>query len=482
GEFGVRFTDLDNDSAGALAKLALTPIPQEKKVESSGTKVRLHIDGLGSPMRARVKGASKKELTVGSELGFLQVGKELELEDAASGAKRPARIDRVDVEIDPETKIPQLVVSLKYEDDGAAAAVDVDMDRDTDIDDVEDGDLESIENASEQMKSAFARKAAMVTPALLEAVKKYKAAAIAFAEKKMKKTEEAAPKRMTAPPPGGALHATGRKVIRDEVEADAADKGIPAFLAKAEVHKKKIMVGSACAALLMLFVLATHKHEAPATPDKTATAENAQAPTDPAAQLAGQGQSQAQGGPIAADNSMASAANPMGAQAMGGTPIVMPPGNIQSNDSSSYDTTEPIDEPAPRAKPLHVLPFASGGPIGHGNVLRLKMDGAIEKIEGAPDSTGFSVVVPNRRSLEAAAPLAARDGRIASIKVENGASGADLSVQFKDGVPGYEVRAKGDQLEIVLAPTGSVAKRPQPATANREAPAKKGSTHHHPKR
>ena len=138
GEFGVRFTDLDNDSAGALAKLALTPIPQEKKVESSGTKVRLHIDGLGSPMRARVKGASKKELTVGSELGFLQVGKELELEDAASGAKRPARIDRVDVEIDPETKIPQLVVSLKYEDDGAAAAVDVDMDRDTDIDDVED--------------------------------------------------------------------------------------------------------------------------------------------------------------------------------------------------------------------------------------------------------------------------------------------------------------------------------------------------------
>lgn len=183
---------------------------------------------------------------------------------------------------------------------------------------------------------------------------------------------------------------------------------------------------------------------------------------------------------------MANAANPMAqGQAMGAAPIVMPPGQIQASDtssSSSYDTTEPIDEPAPR-KPIRVIPFASGGAIGHGNVLRLKMDGPIEKIEGASDSTGFSVVIPNRRSLEAAAPLAARDGRIASIKVENGASGADLSVQFKDGVPRYEVRARGDQLEIVLAPSGGIAKHDKtpPATANREAP-KKSSTHHRSKR
>lgn len=481
GEFGVRFTDLDEESAGALSKLALTPVPEERKVEASGTKVRLHIEGLGSPMRARVKGASKTALTVGSELGFLRVGSELELEDAISGAKRPARIDRVDVEIDPETKIPQLVVSLKYEDD-VAAAVDVEMDRDTEIDAVDEGDLESIESASEKMKSAFARKAAAVTPAVLEAFKKYKAAAIALAEKKMKKTDDAAPKRMTAPPPGGALHATGRKVIRDEALADAPEKGLPALLAKAEVHKKKLMIGSAIAALLLLFVLATHKHDAAATPDKNALAANAQAP---AASAVVATQDQAQGGPQAADTSMANAANPMAqGQAMGAAPIVMPPGQIQATDtsSSSYDTTEPIDEPAPR-KPIRVVPFASGGAIGHGNVLRLKMDGAIEKIEGAPDSTGFSVVIPNRRSLEAAAPLAARDGRIASIKVENGPSGADLSVQFKDGVPRYEVRARGDQLEIVLAPSGGIAKHDKtpPATANREQP-KKGSTHHRSKR
>ena len=86
-----------------------------------GTKVRLHIDGLGSPMRARVKDAKSRELTVGSELGFLQVGKQLELEDAATGGKRPARIDRVEVEIDPSSKVPQLVVTLRYDDDTSDA-------------------------------------------------------------------------------------------------------------------------------------------------------------------------------------------------------------------------------------------------------------------------------------------------------------------------------------------------------------------------
>jgi hypothetical protein len=82
------------------------------------------------------------------------------------------------------------------------------------------------------------------------------------------------------------------------------------------------------------------------------------------------------------------------------------------------------------------------------------MDGPIEKIEGASTPTGFTVVIPNRRSLEAAAPLASRDGRIATMRVTNEAHGAELAVTFKDGVPNYQVRAKGDTLEIALAAAG----------------------------
>ena len=78
----------------------------------------------------------------------------------------------------------------------------------------------------------------------------------------------------------------------------------------------------------------------------------------------------------------------------------------------------------------HVAPFGNG-PVHHGNVLRLKMDGPIEAIEGAQQPTGFTVKIPGRKSLEAAAPLAARDSRIAAIKVANDGAGAELTVDVQ---------------------------------------------------
>jgi hypothetical protein len=436
-------------------------------------------------MRARVKGADRRALTVGSELGFLQVGKELELEDATTGKKRPARIDRVDVEIDPETKVPQLVVSLKYEDVEESIACKVDEA------DAADGDLESIEHASEQMKSAFARNVAKVTPALLATVKKMKSAALAYAEKKMKKEEDDAPKRMTAPPPAGALHATGRKVVRDEAQEAAAPIGkFPLLIKQAEMHKKKIAIGGAALALILVFVIGTHKHT-PDAPAPGAVAANAD-PNAPAQTPAATTPATI-GGPVANDATMANAANPLAQnqnvqmQAPGGAmPLAIPPGNISSEQmgpSVDPGNADQGDEPSESHHKHNVVPFGSGGAIAHGNILKIKMDGAIEKIEGAPDATGFSVVIPNRRSLEAAAPLAARDGRIASIKVTNDNGGAELNLQFKDGVPNYEVRARGDELEIVLAPIGGVSKhdasKDHPAAVANRAPTPKA---HHPKK
>src|SRR5437868_1968022 len=95
-----------------------------------GTRVRLHIDGLGSPMKARVRGSTDAELLVGSNLEFLKVGRTIELEDVDRGGKRPAHIDRVDVEIDRASNVPQLVVTLRYDDvSPEAPAVRVPADR-----------------------------------------------------------------------------------------------------------------------------------------------------------------------------------------------------------------------------------------------------------------------------------------------------------------------------------------------------------------
>jgi hypothetical protein len=106
---------------------------------------------------------------------------------------------------------------------------------------------------------------------------------------------------------------------------------------------------------------------------------------------------------------------------------------------------------------VKVTPFGNG-PVHHGNLLHLKMDGPIESIEGAQQPTGFAVKLPGRKSLEAAGPLAARDPRIAAIKVTNDAAGAELTLAFKDGVPNYQVRARGDTLVIALSQPGSLDK------------------------
>ncbi|HYP90603.1 MAG TPA: PilZ domain-containing protein, partial [Polyangiaceae bacterium] len=127
GEFGIEFTALDARSVGALRELcesgsgtdkADAEAPSAAPAEpphNSGAKVRLHIDGLGSPMKARVRSGDPKRVQVGSSLEFLKVGRRLEIEDLERGGRRTAHIDAVNVALDPDTNVPQLVVALRYE-------------------------------------------------------------------------------------------------------------------------------------------------------------------------------------------------------------------------------------------------------------------------------------------------------------------------------------------------------------------------------
>jgi len=131
GDFGIEFTALDSQSVDALRalcgvaapepseELAAEPEPEQLAPQPepcvSGAKVRLHIDGLGSPMKANVRDASRRRVKVGSQLQFLKVGRHLEIEDVNLGARLSARIDAVDVRVDPRTQIPELVVALRYE-------------------------------------------------------------------------------------------------------------------------------------------------------------------------------------------------------------------------------------------------------------------------------------------------------------------------------------------------------------------------------
>jgi hypothetical protein len=129
GEFGVQFTALDSGSVEALKSLCglsepsaeaeakKAPLMPEPSVEPAlaGMAVKLHIDGLGAPMKARVRKGGSRRLQVGSNLEFLKVGRGLQVEDVDQGQRRGARIDAVSIAIDPQTQVPQLVVALRYE-------------------------------------------------------------------------------------------------------------------------------------------------------------------------------------------------------------------------------------------------------------------------------------------------------------------------------------------------------------------------------
>lgn len=526
GEFGLRFTGLDGPSVSALRRILGAGAGDGAPGSAGSGKVRLHIEGLGSPMRARVKEQSRSELMVGSELGFLQVGKELELEDADTGKKRAARIDRVEVEIDRASGIPQLVVALKYAvADGAADQGDLtprdamagaaamraddeygderadgeelsaDGGEDDEVpcdeepqlagpgtqaspasrEDDDDDDIEAIKSAGDRMKGSIAKGAAKIGPALDAFAKRAKITMALIAAKRFggKKDDVAIPmRRVTAPPPTGGLHAAGRKVVRDsmpEIELPRpATLGTKASAIVTKIGKKRVVIaGGVVGVAVLALAIGMHSSHPSANANGNAIAsaetvgEGASAATGPGA-AAGEaaGAALAQSMPSGAGQN----ATPTAIGAPAGTSLpevgaeTLPPANgSASSDDGSSDGDRTSDRHSGRARHAQVVPFSNGGAVTHGNTLRLKMDGAIEKIEGATQTTGFTVVIPNRRSLEAAAPLAARDARIASIKVTNEPSGAELSVTFKDGVPNYLVRARGDELEIVIAQPGLVA-------------------------
>ncbi|HSY24890.1 MAG TPA: PilZ domain-containing protein [Polyangiaceae bacterium] len=449
GEFGVRFTDVDAESVEALKRvcglMASMPAPEVH----AGSKVRLHIDGLAAPMRAKIKDAHRAAVTVGSDLGFLQVGRQVELEDAEHGGKRPANIDRVDIALDPTSHVPQLVVTLRYSD----VDVDVDMgeaegrpaEAHAQKARVETAapspsrvdDLEAMEQASAQMKGFFARNVSRIAPKMKELAERARETVAILGKKQSERLHEgASPRRTTAPAPSG-LHASPRRVLRGQSSAASIEAPVPPMAFAVTKRRAAVAGGVMIAAILGALALKKVHHEAPH--DATLAAASASAA---AASPASTGAAEA--APVA----------PAQPAAQSVAPPPAPAAPVAENEDT---------EGAPaHKKHVHVAPFANG-PVHHGNILRLKMDGVIESLEGAQQPTGFTVKVPGHKSLEAAAPLASRDSRIQAIKVSNDSAGAELTVAFKDGVPNYRVTAKGDTLVIALAPpeatTDAVAKK-----------------------
>lgn len=444
GEFGIRFTDIDADSVEPLKRACGVAAPAA--LGQPGSKVRLYIDGLASPMRAKVRDSLPASITVASDLGFLQVGKHLELEDAQSGTKRPASIDRVDVAVDASSQIPQLIVTLRYSD--VPADVADPPNRASLRPTYPPGDLGATDVPAD-MKSAFSRHAGRVGPAFQRLAERTKLAAMLLITRRSTE-EDAAPRRTTAPPPGGGLRSLGRRIVRGEAGASTSDDAEPTQPKRAGAKRRAAIGGAVLVTALTGAIALKHFHRE----------------AEPAASTPAPNAAETVAAPVAAPVVAPSSAPTVSATAVSQAPASLPSTGAEDSDESHAATHK---------KHARATPFANG-PVHHGNILHLKMDGPIETIEGAQQPTGFTVKIPGHKSLEPAGPLAARDTRIAAIKVSNESSGAELSVTFKDGVPNYQVSARGDSLVIALATPGALdaptAKRDD-TTAKRDDKASK---------
>jgi hypothetical protein len=146
--------------------------------------------------------------------------------------------------------------------------------------------------------------------------------------------------------------------------------------------------------------------------------------------------------------------------------------------ATPLSTTETVPPPAPSAAALaaaapgadaadgeddDAAPAAAGdgksgpplkewgqGSVAHPVTLKLKMDGPIARINGAAGAMGFTISLPDRRSVSSTTDLARKDKRLSSVNVINTSHGAEVTLQFKDGVPPYLAKVKGDRLEIAL--------------------------------
>jgi PilZ domain len=552
GDFGVRFLEMDQDSLDALQDIVGDPIAEQEAINEQpepdspqivrGTRVRLHIEGLGSPMKARVRDGTRGEVMVGSNLEFLRVGRSVELENVDADANRPARIERVSVEVEPTSHVPQLIVALRYldvadepqapltttyaddesdepmavedEDDLKEEAYADDAGEDEAYDEQDDEEYDEDEEEGGEGRAAvvwskvkqvgpkfavvgsFARRwGGKAKDAMGDAVTVAKKKA---AEKVQEHKDSKAPRRTTAPPPKGALRRDGTRARTNVVDSEEPEAPKKVIARAKKIPKRAAMI--ALMAVLLTVVglgfarnalMSSGSEEETAKADDSSetmpagalpAAEGADDPGDPPIVPGAMGNAAAPNAgaglvanvPLFGPTPMSTAA-PMAPMAAVPAPAVAavtpPPGDSPEADEgdesdmgamaaavedegSDDEAAEPEDKPA-ASKKKSKKTASSAKSFGRGRVnnpvvLTLNMNRKIKGLRGVRRSDGFVVDVVGARSREPAAGLRRQDKRIASSKVVNSGSNAQLTIRFKSGVPNYRVQASGSTLRILI--------------------------------
>lgn len=509
GEFGIQFTALDAGSVEILRQLgAPDPAPEEEDVDEEverglaaepGAKVRLHIDGLGAPMKARVQDGNARKVRVGSNLEFLRVGRSLEIEDVRGGARQGAHVDSVSVTVNPATRVPELVVVLRYEGADATpqpSVVDPAAAEDDELHGLAlEQELEPAEEPAEGTSwldgvDRFRRRlegvarsaghAARQTHGVLGRV----AGGAAHGATKLAQGASAhlgrqgrAPgrkRRTTAPAaatrsPVQALKSTGRP------EANAAprrstrparDAAVAAPPATRTRSRRLAVLGTAALVVAVGSAFAMRS-----LGDGPGPALSKQAPVEEVSPQAAPEPAAASAAPAAnvASNDVIAEVPLFGPKAMATAepaPLAVAD-DVDSAETERLAAAAAVDDQtwgedekpaAAAADPADVKPWGRGK-LHLPTIHRIRLDGPGAQLAGAMEATGFTVVIPGRKAMEEGRSIEKRDKRIAQVKTSNTDRGASITFRFRGPVPAYRVRLRKDFVEFFIsAPEGEAAK------------------------
>ncbi len=509
GRFGVKFTALDAPSATALEQLLRLPEVSGEGAEGdgppdhpadaalvAGAKVKLHIEGLSAPMRARVKQAGSRHVQVGSSLEFLRVGKRLAVETMQDGENREARIEGVQIQVDPETHVPQLIVVLRTREGDATpepsvVTLEPDVAASFAVSPLTDTDpaSEVVREATDlcgRVGGAFAscRKATgrvggqlIALGARLGQPGTSRLGGLLARVMRSKDRAETGmpPRRRTSPPPSERPAAVLRQ-LRPQRQRLDSNREQEEFSQQLRASRRRYTPFMAAGAAIAV-VAAVWASSSGGDPSKSARPEPpslAKAPPEPAALVvasAAAPSASAQVGPVTAnvplfgptpmatlepaplqpmpvaDATQSVEARERALAKLDGLPVV----GGQTTQDPSTGAKDEKDKPS-SIRPEDVEPWGKGK-MRHPVIHRMAIDSPGEKLEGKASRDGFSVIITGRKSLESPAGFARRDARIAKVSASNTARGVRIVWTFRGEVPGYRVRLRKSAVEFLISET-----------------------------
>lgn len=529
GRFGVRFTALDSKSVVVLkelcghnqedepdsertpshrgsdlfAELDESETPAPVFTTTVGAPMKLHIDGLAAPMKARVVDGKTSRLRVGSQLDFLKLGRPVQVEDLSLGLKRAAHVHTVDVQVDAASGVPQLVVTLRWdgqEDATPEPTVVSKQARDLDDDDVprksarrpltsgsvcvrQEDEREHGEEDDDEYNTAEAllkSRVALWATALSRGIKST-SEQVASVSAGTTRTLQGWLKRK-AERPRGKTQVRSTRSLRPEPAlrersgrtphgkrprgSSAAQKG------GVTVKRSHVMAAGATALCVGLGFYVFGQESAPKTAANTAPRETIAAvasiddiqpalPAEVSPRVSASGRQ-----PLDTEQQLRVDTNGIVAN----VPLFGP--TQMATTEAAMDPDEPVAAAPARRGGVDEVSLAKDESfsdkvvadssdqssqrvfqVGRMNlpvIHRLRLDAPGDLLQGEKTPNGFSVLIPGRKVMESGASIAGRDARITQVTSKNTPAGARITFRFGKDIPGYKARLRNDYIEFFI--------------------------------